>query len=125
MVRTKFWCVLAQITEKKEKGVLAQITRNNFFYERTRTKNRCGLALSGTETPCTKIQLSTLSYCIHTTTISQALHIGSLMRPPFATDVGSVVHIEKPQSCTPGCYTSNTNFSLISVIMACIDHINL
>ena len=124
MTRTKFWCVLTQITEKKDKGVLAQITRNNFFYERTRTKNRCGLALSGTETSCTKIQLSTLSYCIHTTTISQALHIGSLLRPPFATDVGSVVHIEKPQSCTPGCYTSN-NFSLISIIVAYIEHINL
>ena len=108
--KTRTMSVLAQITEKKGKDVLAQITRNNFFYERTRTKNRCGLALSGTETPCTKIQLSTLSYCIHTTTISEALHIGSLLRPPFETDVGSVVHIEKPWSCTPG-----ERFSLVLV----------
>ena len=32
------WCVPAQITINKGQGVLAQITKNNFFYERTRTK---------------------------------------------------------------------------------------
>jgi hypothetical protein len=37
------WCVLAQITINKGKGVLAQITKNNFFYERTRTKIWCAL----------------------------------------------------------------------------------
>ena len=32
------WCVLAQIIINKGQGVLAQITTNIFFYERTRTK---------------------------------------------------------------------------------------
>jgi hypothetical protein len=36
--------ILAQITINKGQGVLAQITANNFFYKRTRTKFWCGLA---------------------------------------------------------------------------------
>jgi hypothetical protein len=32
------WCVVAEITINKGEGVLAQITTNNFSYERTRTK---------------------------------------------------------------------------------------
>ena len=38
------WCALAQITINKGQGILAQITRNNFFYEKTRTKIWCVLA---------------------------------------------------------------------------------
>ena len=44
MARTKTWLGQAQITINKEKGELAQITRDNFFYERTRTKTWCGQA---------------------------------------------------------------------------------
>jgi hypothetical protein len=40
----QMWCVLAQITINKGQGVLTQITRDNFFYERIRTKIWCGLA---------------------------------------------------------------------------------
>jgi len=32
------------ITRNKGQGVLAQITKENFFYERTRTKTWCGQA---------------------------------------------------------------------------------
>jgi len=38
------WCALAQIIINKEQGMLAQITRNNFFYKKTRTKIWCVLA---------------------------------------------------------------------------------
>ena len=44
MARTKTWLGQAQITINKEKGELAQITRDIFFYERTRTKTCCGQA---------------------------------------------------------------------------------
>ena len=41
----QIWCGLAQITINKAKGVLAQITKKQFFfYEMTRTKIWCGLA---------------------------------------------------------------------------------
>ena len=36
--------MLTQITINKVQDMLAQITRDNFFYERTRTKKRCVLA---------------------------------------------------------------------------------
>ena len=36
--------MLAQITINKVQDVLAQIIKDNFFYERTRTNNRCVLA---------------------------------------------------------------------------------
>jgi len=38
------WCALTQITINKGQGMLAQIIRNNFFYEKTRTKIWCVLA---------------------------------------------------------------------------------
>ena len=39
---TKIRCVLAQTRINKVHEVLAQITRDNFFYERTRTKTWLG-----------------------------------------------------------------------------------
>ena len=33
------WCALAQITINKGQGMLAQITRNNFFYKKDKDKN--------------------------------------------------------------------------------------
>ena len=42
--RIKKRCVLTQITINRFQDVLAQITRDNFFYGRARTKKRCLLA---------------------------------------------------------------------------------
>jgi len=42
--RRAWRCVLTQITINRFQDVLAQITRDNFFYGRTRTKKRCVLA---------------------------------------------------------------------------------
>ena len=44
VTKTEKRCVLPQITIDKLQDVLAQMTRNIFFYEMTKTKMRCVLA---------------------------------------------------------------------------------